>query len=167
MVVLKKKKERLDHWRRRESGGAAASQCDAVGGALVIGSVAVQRTGAAIGNLMDGTGARREQGVRECGRWRVSGALGQSPRRRSPIRVSEHALEHEFADAGAVADEQRTPRVFIEPRDVDVAARVEDVVLAVDLADAVVIVIVNAGLVRGDAFEGDANGRCSGSWIGT
>ena len=58
-------KERLDHWHRRESGGAAAAQCDAGGVALMDGGVVALWNGAAIGNVTGGPSARREPGVRE------------------------------------------------------------------------------------------------------
>ena len=165
MVSLPEKKERLDHRHRRGSGGAAAAQGGAGGDGLREGWVAAKRTRRVSRQSTRGTGAQREQGVRECGRRRTSGAHGRSPRPQLPVRVSERALKHESANASSVANEQRTARVFVHPRDVDVLARVEDVVLARNLADVVAVVIVDAGLVRGDTFEGDVRDRCSKSWV--
>ena len=82
MVVLPEKRERLDHWHRRASGGAAAAQCGAEGDALREGDIAAQRSREATGHWLGVKRGRREQGVREREprqRRRGCGALTCSP----------------------------------------------------------------------------------------
>ena len=65
IVVLPEKRERLEHWHRGASSGAAAAQCGAEGDALRGGDIAAQRTREATGHCMGVKRARRERGVRE------------------------------------------------------------------------------------------------------
>ena len=93
--------------------------------------------------------ARRARVVRE----RAYGA-GASPSSEERVSI-EPALSH-FANARAIVNANEATRVFGQPDKIVVSSGLENVGLQEDVADAIVVVVVDAPFIFCGALEGDA-----------